>query len=211
MLTPIRHAMFDFDGTLADSFAWVCDQIPSVMAAHGLSHRIPSDLHALRALHAREIIRTLGVPWWRIPGIAADLRKRMSEDIEAIALFPGVLDALRALASEGVTLSVVTSNAEANVRAVLGEGASLIGNYECGLSLFGKAARFRKLAARVAAAPAQTIAIGDELRDLDAARRVGIPFGAVAWGYTVAEVFAASADIVFQTPADWLSLVARAA
>jgi phosphoglycolate phosphatase len=30
----------------------------------------------------------------------------------------------------------------------------------------------------------EAIAIGDELRDAQAARRAGIAFGAVAWGYT---------------------------
>ena len=38
---------------------------------------------------------------------------------------------------------------------------------------------------------AEALCIGDELRDLEAARKVGIAFGAVSWGYTAADALAA--------------------
>ena len=31
------------------------------------------------------------------------------------------------------------------------------------------------------------LAIGDEIRDIDAAKKVNIPFGAVSWGFTSIE------------------------
>jgi phosphoglycolate phosphatase len=37
------------------------------------------------------------------------------------------------------------------------------------------------------------LAIGDELRDLEAATRAGIPFGAVGWGFTHIEALKAQA------------------
>jgi phosphoglycolate phosphatase len=38
-----------------------------------------------------------------------------------------------------------------------------------------------------------TLVVGDELRDLDAAARAGIPFGAVGWGFTHIEALKAHA------------------
>jgi phosphoglycolate phosphatase len=38
--------------------------------------------------------------------------------------------------------------------------------------------------------PHQTICIGDEVRDAEAARSLGIPFAAVAWGYATPELLA---------------------
>jgi phosphoglycolate phosphatase len=41
--------------------------------------------------------------------------------------------------------------------------------------------------------PGEAIFIGDEIRDIEAARAEGIPFGAVAWGYTHVEALEACA------------------
>ena len=76
---------------------------------------------------------------------------------------------------------------------------ALIRHYECGASLFGKAAQFRKvLRAERHRRARDAICIGDEIRDLDAARAAGIAFGAVTWGYTAPEaLIARGTDVVF--------------
>jgi phosphoglycolate phosphatase len=98
-----------------------------------------------------------------------------------------------------MTIAVVSSNSEANVRAILGpELAGRIGCFECGASVFGKAARFRKVARRSGISPPETLCIGDEIRDLEAARRAGIAFGAAGWGFTRADALQARRpDVLF--------------
>ena len=109
-----------------------------------------------------------------------------------IGLFDGVDRMLRGLSAGGLTLAVVSSDAEDNVRATLGpELAALTAHYGCGASLFGKAAKFKSVLRRSGYAAAETITIGDELRDLEAARSAGIAFGAVTWGYTRPEALRA--------------------
>ena len=79
---------------------------------------------------------------------------------------------LRGLSERGVALAVVTSNAYGNVRGVLGvECAALIRYYECGTSLFGKRGRLRRVLKQSGAQPAEAIFIGDEIRDIEAARQ----------------------------------------
>jgi phosphoglycolate phosphatase len=47
--------------------------------------------------------------------------------------------------------------------------------------------------------PAATIAIGDEIRDIEAARAAGIACGAVSWGYAAPEALRAhKPDVVFE-------------
>jgi phosphoglycolate phosphatase len=41
--------------------------------------------------------------------------------------------------------------------------------------------------------PANVLCIGDEIRDYEAAAAVGMPFAAVAWGYTTVEALTACA------------------
>jgi phosphoglycolate phosphatase len=78
----------------------------------------------------------------------------MTHDIQKIALFQGIEGLLRRLASVGVTLAVVSSNSYENIRHVLGEEmGALIAYYECGVSIFGKEAKLRKILKRSGAAP----------------------------------------------------------
>uniref|UniRef100_UPI0020901251 hypothetical protein n=1 Tax=Acinetobacter baumannii TaxID=470 RepID=UPI0020901251 len=62
-----------------------------------------------------------------------------------IALFAGTEAMLRMLADSGVQLALVTSDSEANAREKLGPSAALFSQFDCSASLFGKAAKFRRV------------------------------------------------------------------
>ncbi|MGE8638859.1 MAG: HAD hydrolase-like protein, partial [Achromobacter sp.] len=59
----------------------------------------------------------------------------------------------------------------------------LFDDYECGTDLFGKAAKIDRLMRRHEVAPERFLLVGDEMRDIDAARKAGVQVGSVAWGY----------------------------
>jgi phosphoglycolate phosphatase len=198
-----RLALFDFDGVLADSADWFIGQLPDLARRHRFRAPAPSEIERLRRLPTRDVVKALGVSPLRLPGIAADLRKRMAADARRITLFDGVPDMLRRLHDRGVRVAVVASNSEPNVRAVLGAHASLVSAYSCGASLFGKSARFSALLRRLDLEPSQACAVGDEVRDIEAAHQAGISAVAVAWGYGAAEALAAAVpDYVARSPAD---------
>jgi phosphoglycolate phosphatase len=49
--------------------------------------------------------------------------------------------------------------------------------------MFGKHWKFRRVARKLGVTSTQTICIGDEIRDIEAADAAGMDSGAVAWGY----------------------------
>lgn len=184
-----RLVIFDFDGTLADSAGWVRGVLNDVARRYGFRTLTAEEFTMLRGQDNRAIVRYLGVPMWKVPLVAAHMRRLMRRDAGGIALFAGVDDLLRGLAAEGVILAIVSSNAEDNVRRILGpENAALIAHYECGASIFGKRSRFRRVLRRAGIPPAQAIAVGDETRDLEAAALAGLAAGAVGWGYATPEL-----------------------
>jgi phosphoglycolate phosphatase len=202
---PYRLAIFDYDGTLADSFAWFMSVFGDVAERYRFKQPGRDQLEAMRGLSARELVRQLDVPAWKLPLIANHMRKLAARDHGAIRLFAGVPEMLHALAERDVAIAIVTSNDERNVRQALGaELSRLVGTYECGASLFGKRRKLRNALRRNACRPGEALVVGDEIRDLEAARAEGMPFGAVSWGYTTLdalrahgpqEVFEAVADI----------------
>lgn len=187
-----KLVIFDFDGTLADSFPWVVGIADHVTEKYQYRKIETSDIDSYRAYGAKEMIKRTGVPIWRLVPVVRYVRRLMTENIDQITLFEGIDQVLQRLSKEGVALAVVTSNSCENVRKVLGaEIAGKIQYYECGVSLFGKAPKFRRIVRKSGVKPMDILCIGDEIRDIEAAKKVRIPSGAVAWGYTDIETLEA--------------------
>jgi Predicted phosphatases len=201
-----RLIIFDFDGTLADSAAWFASIFNGLARRHGFREINAEELARLRSQPNREIMRQLGVSPWKLPFIAADVRRLAAEAAPSIGLFPGVADMLRRLAERGVKLAIVSSNSEATVRNVLGpELEGLVTHYGCGASIFGKAAKFREVIRKAGVAEADVLSVGDEVRDIEAARKVRLATGAVTWGYATAEILRAQRpSALFETTDDVL-------
>jgi phosphoglycolate phosphatase len=182
---PYKLALFDFDGTLADSFPWFTTVMNDAADKFGFRRIAAHEVDTLRGKSAREMIAHCGVKTWKLPFIANYMRKRKAQDIDKVHLFADAAPTLRRLHAAGVTLAIVSSNSETNIRAMLGpETAALIAHYECRASMFGKARRFKQVLRASGIGARDAISVGDEIRDLDSARAAGIPFGAVTWGYT---------------------------
>ncbi len=177
--------IFDFDGTLANSLSWFIGISDQLADEFGFDRIDKNQVALLRRLDATTLLHMHHVPLWKVPLVAARFRRLMSQQITQIAPFPGVPEMLERLARAGCDLAVVTSNSCSNVRRVLGrETSALLSACEGGVSLLGKRTKLRKILRRSGIAPAQAIFIGDEIRDIEAARHAGIASGAVSWGFT---------------------------
>jgi phosphoglycolate phosphatase len=196
-----KLVIFDFDGTLADSLGWFINISDRLADEFGFAHIDKDQLATLRRHDAATLLRLHHVPLWKVPFIATRFRSLMSQQIEMIAPFPGVPDLLGRLAQAGSTLAIVTSNSCSNVRRVLGRKTmGLVAACEGGVSVFGKRVKLRKVLRHIGIHPAQAIFIGDEIRDIEAARQAGIASGAVAWGFTDLDALKAhSPDMLFTT------------
>jgi phosphoglycolate phosphatase len=205
--------ILDFDGTLADSFDWFCSVLNGVADRYRFRRVEAHEVDGLRLQGARAIVAHLGIPRWKLPLIARHMHALAARDAARIGLFPGVTAMLAEIAEAGVPLAILSSNRVDTVRRVLGpDNAARVDAYACGASIFGKARRLKALLARTGTAADQALCIGDEVRDLEAARALGCPFGAVAWGYTDPRALAAlGPEYVFSEPAEIARLAAGAA
>ena len=180
-----KLAIFDFDGTLVNSFPWGLSILDGMAEKYQLEKIDMKDIETLRGYDARQLAKRYGVRWWKLPSMVKYARVLMARDAHLIPLFEGAGDLLRELSGMGITLALVTANSLENAQNILGPEIFSFFNYcECGVSIFGKTAKFKKILRKSGFPPAETICIGDEIRDIQAAKKANITACAVAWGYT---------------------------
>jgi len=198
-----KVAIFDFDGTLADSFPFFLSILDELADKYHREHVSPEQLGELRKMTTPELLKFFHFPMWRLPFIGRNVNNQMSQNINQISLFEGMEALIQDLASLGMVLVVVSSNSYENVVRVLGENASLFTHFECGSALMGKKKRFKRVLEKLNVDPTEVISIGDEIRDLEASKKMDIAFGAVTWGFNDPEAFVSrDPDHIFYSVSD---------
>ncbi len=183
-----KLVIFDFDGTLADSFPWFTNALNKAADKFHFRRCEENEIEHLRSLDIKSIMKKLKISFWKAPMIVAYMRSNMTADIANTKLFEGISNLLERLADKETILALVTTNSHENVIKVLGEkNASLFSHYECGVDVFGKGHKFKKILAKTHLTASEAICIGDEIRDIEAAKLARIDSGAVSWGYTTFE------------------------
>jgi phosphoglycolate phosphatase len=211
MMTKSLDAfIFDFDGTLADSMNHIVPLYNSVADRFGVPKVTPADIPRLRSMGPREAMEAYGVPFWKLPRIVHAVRMGLRERIDRLEPFGGINETLRSLKRAGARCLLLSSNSRDNVEAfLLNHRLNLFERLACGSSIFGKAARLRKVLAQASLLAANVAYVGDEVRDIDAAKSVGIQSIAVSWGYADREtLLAAGPDHLIDSPGQLLELCA---
>ena len=196
--------IFDFDGTLADSFEWFINVMDKVADKYHFKKIDKNNIDTLRNSDATKMLKHHGISWLKVPFIGKHLRKLMAEEIHKVSLFRGIGNLLQFLSNSGIVIGVVTSNSYENVSKVLSDSnLAFIKYYECGVSIYGKPSKIKKILRQSKIKIDEAIFVGDEIRDIEAARKAKINFGAVSWGYTNLEALKAhSPDVVFEKVED---------
>ncbi len=202
-------AIFDFDGTIADSWSEMYSIYVEIAEDVGLPRLAMSEIAALRRMTPAEIIRTVAIPFWKMPRFVRSMREALRERIDAIRPFPEIHEAIQELRKAGCPCQILSSNSHENVTLFLErydicefEGIS------CGVSPFGKAAWLKRFRACAARKSRVALYIGDEVRDVLAANRAGVKSIAVSWGYGERSALVSTgADFVVDHPTQLASLV----
>lgn len=186
-----KLVIFDFDGTLADTLPFTLSIMDELSDKFGTRRLDRSEIPLLRSSSPARIIKMYNIPLWKLPQMTRESQRLLYENIESIFLFKGIDRVIRELAARGMRLAVVSSNALRNIKTVLGEELSqLFTIYECQSGLLGKAPRLRKALRLAGVKPEEALSIGDEIRDIEAARKAGIPCAAVSWGFADGDALA---------------------
>ena len=214
----IQAVLFDLDGTLADTAPDMALTVNAMRARRGLEPVAEKVVRPYVSQGARGMICAAFAMTTDHPDYAA-MREEFL-DIYAgnlcveSRLFPGMDNVLEALEADGISWGVVTNKFERFARPLiaqlgLGERAGVVvGGDTC-----GRAKPYPDpllhAAQSLGTAPAETLYVGDDQRDVQAARAAGMPVIVAGYGYLGDGPPAAlwGADGIIDSPAgisEWL-------
>lgn len=191
MPQPPRAVLFDLDGTLVDSAPDLCNAINRVLADLG---RPPVALSRLRQVVSKggRAMLAVALPDFdaaaREPLLAPFLDYYGQALAEDSVLFEGVGELLAALDARGIAWGIVTNKPEGLARGVV---SGFGWDARCRVLVGGDTLPTRKpdpaplhfACERLGIAPGEALYVGDDARDIDAARAAGMPSVAALWGY----------------------------
>lgn len=196
--------VFDLDGTLCDSLQLAVNKYNALAAQWKL--KPVDDLQAIRHESLQKVLAAHKLSKWKLPIIQYRLLKAMAARFKDLSAFPGVREMLLELKERGYILGILTSNSRANTMQFLqAQNLQIFEFVYCGSSLFGKARLLKRIKSIVKAT--ELYYVGDENRDIEAARAAQIPVIAVTWGYQAADLLAQyNPDKIINTPKELIAV-----
>lgn len=184
--------IFDFDGTIADSRNTLVQIANRLALEFGYETINQEELSRLSQLSSREIIEQSPVPAYKIPFLLRRVKKELNKEIADLKPFIGIAESLATLKEHGYKLGIITSNIEDNVIAFLeNNNLHLFFDFiHTGTTLFGKDKIINKLIKRHKFCLDKIIYVGDETRDIEAAKKSKIKVIAVSWGFNSPKILA---------------------
>lgn len=212
-MPELTTALFDLDGTLIDSIRLILDSYHHTLNRHNLPARTDE-----------EWLRGVGTPlhvqfsaWQESPEIleamiATYRAFNLEHHDRMVAIYPGVLDAMREIKAAGVQTGLVTSkNRYGAIKGLKLVGLeALMDVLVCADEVANPKPHpepVEKAVALLGANPTTTVYVGDSIHDMHSGRAAGVRTAAALWGpFKRSHLESAEPDYWLESPADLIGL-----
>lgn len=177
----MKHVIFDFDGTIADTMPHILDIAEEITGL--IVDR--KEVERLRNTPIKAILKEFKVPLHRVPRYLLQGKKLLAKRADSIELVDGLEPVFIELHNQGYDMQIVSSNTAPIIVKFLRRHriekyfSSVHGN----VGLFSKAQALKKIIKKQKYAISDCVYIGDELRDVEAAHKIGLRIISVTWGF----------------------------
>lgn len=206
----VKFIIFDFDGTVADTFDAIVDITNQLAPEFGYKQTTQDELIQIRKMTSREIIKQSGISIFQLPFLLKKVKVGLNNRIHSLTPIFGMKEALIHIKTQGYQLGIITSNDRENVVKFLqnNDFPNLFDFIYSGTSLFGKSKVINKFLRQYKLKREEIIYVGDETRDIEAAKKSYIKVIAVAWGFNAKEVLLKQEpDFLVDQPNELISVI----
>lgn len=179
-----KTVIFDFDGTIADTFESSIEIINSLSDKYGYKKFENEEIEKLRSRSMQDNLKELHISLFKLPLVLKDFTSRAKETITSQNPVNKMPSLLKDLHHNGYNLNIITSNSVENVSIFLDKhNLNYFNHIYSDQSLFGKHIVIANFLKKYQIKHEDAIYIGDEIRDIAAARKVKIKIITVTWGF----------------------------
>jgi len=202
--------IFDFDGTISDSFDLCFDSINKILKNRGAEAMTEREKQEARNLSAREVFRYFGIPVYQLPFVVKKIFETMRKGYSDVKVFVGMKKVLRTLNSKGFRVVILTSN----IKSII-EDYNKNNNIDVffeetyhNSGLFSKHLIINKIIKKYKVKKSEVVMLGDEVRDIEAAQKSEIKMIAVDWGFNSRKALEnSSPDYLVSKPSEILEII----
>ncbi len=205
----IKYIVFDFDGTLANSQRLAITILNNLADKYKFKKITDDKIEEYRDMSAQQLIKKSGIKYYKIPFVAAQFKIDLKKIIDQIEPFQGIPNMLAQL-SKTYKIGILTSNSVENVNIFLklhniSEYLTFINSQP---KIYGKNISLKKIMSKHNLNKQNLIYVGDETRDIEASKKLGIKIISVSWGLNSKRILQKfSPDYLADQPKDILIIL----
>ena len=205
-----KHTLiFDFDGTLADTLAFTINSALEINRKLKLLNDEKIDFEKFRSVNSTDFVKDLEISNLKLIYFLLKYQRKLVKEIYNIKTFNDLPEVIRQLNNLGVKMGIATSNSRKNVnKFLINNDLEYFDFIYTSINYFNKNKMLEKAVKKYNLNKENVIYIGDEIRDINAAKESGVKVASVTWGYNFESILAEhKPDYIINQPKDLLNLV----
>lgn len=205
------YLLFDFDGTIADSIHPLFEMLNKMAPEFDVQPISWDEFDRLRDLSPPQILRYLNISLTKLPQAINRVLREYRQIIQHLQPCKGILELLFELKNLNIPHALLSSNSSKNLQAFLEKYQ--IDSFQWVEGTQGIMAKHRHLGKQMRKHKLKQYElyyIGDEIRDIQAARYNKIKTIAVSWGlHSHQHLLKSNPNYIVDSPAEILEIVLR--
>jgi len=175
MSEKIDKIIFDFDGTVADTF-----QLNVGLIKEMRPDTSKKEIELFRNNGVAVLQKELNLSLKEVLKLLGLLAKKQTQIINKAKIFPGIKNIFDELRKRDIKIIILSSNTTENIEKWLVHQKIKVDKIITNNNIFGKDKLLRKMGR-------QFVYVGDEVRDVEACKKAGVKMISVTWGFNTKE------------------------
>jgi phosphoglycolate phosphatase len=207
----IKYTLFDFDGTLVDSRAVFITAFNQLAAKHHFDPITEGNIEDLRKLSLIPRLQYLKVPFYKIPMLTGQFSRIYKKELSTVEFVDGMVEVLNKIIDMNMPIAIISSNAKTTIAKFLEEKqVSIVSEIMCSSRLFAKEKVIKKFLKQQGLKASEVMYVCDEVRDIEACKRIDVKSVWVSWGYeTMEAVEAGKEQLVASRPGELIEIISK--